>query len=476
MLLLLLFAVLTATAAEHSRRYLPLRPLPAVDNGLAATRSGASTVYVGEKRQLVFLVSFSDLTYREAAPLMFWNKVFNQPDFQESPFYGSVHDYFYAQSRTLFNLQFDLHHVQLNAPHADYASGYIGMMPDDSRTGLLLTHILDRVKGEITDWSVYDWDSNGVIDQVLIFFPGKGQNDGGGNNTIWSHQWSLSVQADTPWEREWGKPYTVTSNGRQYIVDNYGAFPELSGANDYGTFGTLCHEYGHCLGLPDFYYGSNTKVVGDWDIMDHGNYNKGGFCPPNYSAHERMVLGWQTPTELTTTTTVSDMDASQAYLIRNDGYSDEFYIVENRQQTGWDQSLPGSGVVVFHIDYDEKIWREETPNSSSKKRYRIIPANNKTSSDYAYWAYPYLTNDSLTNQSSPAATLNNANTDGSKLMNKSIRDIKVENRLASFRFTVDTKTCITELPVNRQSQILYDLGPIYIIRYANGDIKKVMKR
>ena len=76
----------------------------------------------------------------------------------------------------------------------------------------------------------------------------------------------------------------------------------------------------------------------------------------------------------------------------------------------------------------------------------------------------------------PVPTLNNANTDGSKLMNKSLRDIRVENGLASFRFTVDTKTGITELPASRQSQILYDLGPIYIIRYANGDIKKVMKR
>ena len=478
---LLLLVSLTA-AADHSRRYQALRPLPAFRSSQNRS-SASSSPYVGEKHQLVFLVAFSDLTFQDPNPNELWNKIFNQPNYQEAPFVGSVRDYFYAQSYEQFDLHFDLHYVVVDNPHADYASGYIGRDPDDSRTGLLLTHVLDKVKGEITDWSVYDWDGNGYIDQVLILFAGKAQNDGGDENTIWAHQWTLSGQSVYPYKREWGKAYPVTSGGKDFLVDNYGAFGELSQDGDYGSFGTLCHEYSHCLGLPDFYYGSNTKVVGSWDVMDMGNYNAGGFSPPNYSAHERMVLGWLDIQELTATTTVTNMqslDSKAAYLIRNDGYSDEYYIVENRQQTGWDSALPGSGLLVFHVDYDRDIWAKGVPNSDVMKRYSIISANNRSTysaNNQKGWAYPYAANDSLTNNSKPAATLNNANSDGTTLMNKSLRDIKVENGLASFRFTVDSASGIEELGLrdNQSYKILHDLGPIYIIRCSNGEIKKVMK-
>jgi hypothetical protein len=151
-------------------------------------------------------------------------------------------------------------------------------------------------------------------------------------------------------------------------------------------------------------------------------------------------------------------------------------MVENRQKTGWDSSLPGSGLVVFHVDYDENTWLFGVPNTSSKLCYHIIPANKESSYSYeAYWPYPYLANDSLTNSSEPKATLNNENTDGTKLMNKSVRDIAVTDGLASFRFTVDTPTGIEEHTSQQSAEILYDLGPISIIRYSNGTIKKVMK-
>ena len=405
-----------------------------------------------------------------------WNRIFNEENFHESPFYGSVHDYFHAQSGGLFSPVFDLHYVALVEGHAKYRS----TRDDDENSQFLVQDIVDELLTRSVDWSLYDWDNDGYINQLLIVYAGKGSSYGGfggDSNAIWPHQYCLSWHTD-PATGSPCSPRSVSYGGKEYKVDSYCAVQELTDRNDYGTFGTICHEYTHCLGFPDFYGTSDSPRK--WDLMDYGNNNLDGFCPPNYSAHERWLMGWLSPTELTTGQTVGNMDTSQAYLIRNDGYSDEYYIVENRQQTGWDQSLPGSGVVVFHIDYDESVWRgtsSEYANTSRKKRYVIIPANNQSSyRNSDGWAYPYLTNDSLTNYSSPAATLNNANTDGSKLMNKSLRDIRVENGLASFRFTVDTKTGITELPASRQSQILYDLGPIYIIRYANGDIKKVMKR
>ncbi|MBQ7419987.1 MAG: M6 family metalloprotease domain-containing protein [Prevotella sp.] len=478
---LLLLISLSAVATEQIRPHCSRGRHP--NHAIAQARqsgdaSQRANEYIGDKRQLVFLVDFTDLAFTDAAPATLWNKIFNQENFQETPFRGSVHDYFYDQSFGQFNLLFDLYYVHMDKAHRQYRSGDIDEF-DDTRAGLLLTEILDMKKGEITDWSAYDWDNDGYVNQVFILFAGKGQNDGGDENTIWAHQWKLSEQSLGPYSREWGHVYTVTGGGKDYLIDNYAIFPELTGSGTYGTFGTLCHEYGHCLGLPDFYYGS-TSYVGEWDIMDCGNYNEGGYCPPGYSAHEKMYLGWLTIPELTEATTITGMGSisngqKEAYLIRNDGYSDEYYIIENRQQTGWDSSLPGSGIVVFHVDFDETSWKSGTPNSYAGKRYTIIPANNKLGTSYqSRWAYPYNGNNVLTNGSSPAASLYHKNTDGTTLMNKPVTEMSVEGGLASFKFMGGT-TGILEKTFVGQSKVLYDLGPVYIIRNAQGEIKKVIK-
>jgi hypothetical protein len=152
-------------------------------------------------------------------------------------------------------------------------------------------------------------------------------------------------------------------------------------------------------------------------------------------------MGWLMPTELTTATTVTDMsalnDKPQAYLIRNNGYENEYYIVENRQQIGWDANLPGKGIIVFHIDYDPDLWisPSEYTNTPNRQHYLIIPANDFASTGSSNrWSYPYYYNNELTNTSTPAATLWNDNTDGTKLMSKPLTNMAVSGELASFDF------------------------------------------
>jgi hypothetical protein len=262
---------------------------------------------------------------------------------------------------------------------------------------------------------------------------------------------------------------TVMQGEKEYYVDCYCCLQEEVNASDLKTsFGTICHEYSHCFGFPDYYYSGAVTVVGDWDLMDNGNYNGQGFLPCNYSAHERMLMGWLTPVELTSATTVTDMpaliDEPVAYLVRNDGAENEYYIVENRQQRGWDEDLPGSGIVVFHIDYDKDLWVSTTTsvNGVNRKRYSIIPANNNPSiSALSSWAYPYvmqdvlgndsIANDCLTSTSVPAATLNNQNVDGELLMSKPITRMAVDaNGLASFVFMADTISSIREVPFSQE--------------------------
>jgi hypothetical protein len=175
-------------------------------------------------------------------------------------------------------------------------------------------------------------------------------------------------------------------------------------------------------------------------------------------------------------------DEPKAYLIRNDGFQNEYYIVENRQQDGWDASLPGNGIIVFHVDYDKDLWVSTRAyvNTFSRQHYIIIPANNESSTSSIsskYWSYPYLGNDSLTNYSLPAAVLNNKNVDGEKLMSKPITKMAVANGLASFEFMASSATAIYERTIAQgKPVVLYDLGPILIVRDGDGQIRKVMKR
>ena len=424
----------------------------------------------GQHRQLVVLAAFADQTFLEQQPLTLWDRIFNEVNFSEDAFVGSVHDYFLAQSYGALDLTFDLHYVTL----ADQRTKYRSTSTDDENSRFLVCDIVDSLSTRGIDWSPYDWDDDGQIDQLLIIYAGKGMNDGGGTNSIWPHQWWLS-------EHDGGKALTVSSDGQDFLVDCYCCVQEVTSRNTYGTFGTICHEYSHCFGLPDLYNGS-TSFLKSWDLMDSGNNNAGGYHPCSYSAHERWLMGWLTPVELTEDISVTDMPLLEehpvAYLIRNDGYADEYYLLENRQPVGWDQSLPGGGLVVFHIDYDADTWQMGIPNTYSHKRYSIIPANNRTSVyQSAGWPYPYETNNLLTNDSQPAATLINPNTDGTLLMNKSITDITLSSDgLAAFRFSATTGTGIRETTHSTLSTptVLYRLGPIHIIRNAQGKVQKVL--
>ena len=180
-------------------------------------------------------------------------------------------------------------------------------------------------------------------------------------------------------------------------------------------------------GFPDMY---DTKYggffgMGHFDLMSGGSYNGDGFQPAEYTAYERMIAGWTIPTELVNDTVITSMEAvnkqGETFIIYNKAYPDEYYLIENRQKTGFDEALPSSGLMITHVDYDEWAWFFNIVNSNcdytnystiypedadyydhyknDHERCTIFHADNSTSyEDELGDLYPYAGTDSLDKQ------------------------------------------------------------------------------
>ena len=261
--------------------------------------------------------------------------------------------------------------------------------------------------------------------------------------------------------------------------------------------GPMCHEFGHCLGLPDFYdtLDSDHFCMEDWDIMDAGCYNLGTYCPAGFTGYEKWFCGWQEPIELTAPANVTRMGAlsegGDFYVVYNDQYSkkrNEYYILENRQWKGFDSWLYGRGLLITHVNYKESDWNNNSVNNTAgKEGMAIIPANNlytyKDSAE-AGNTYPYLDNDSLTNTSTPAAKVYNVNKHFRNVMDKPITHIAIdENRLASFDFMGGSTNAIREVLTAKPTEV-YDLSGRRTTEQARGivierqgsNVRKIFKR
>ena len=436
--------------AEHMRRAMK-----------AQRRVGSSTGVNGTKKGLLILVNFKDKKMQEKSTQAVFDQMLNGLNNPYGKNHGSVREFFRDQSYGQFDIEFDVvGPFTVSKNMSEYGAN--DEDDNDIDAGNMIKEACRMANSEV-NFADYDWDSDGEVENIYVTYAGYGEADGGEDDTIWPHQWDLASATGS----------SLTLDG--VTINTYACGAELKDGQ--GTtisgIGTMCHEYSHCLGLPDFYDPDYSGGHGmfDWDLMDGGSYNGDGFCPAGYTAYERWFSGWLEPVELNTACNVSDMkaieDNPEAYIIYNDQNRNEYYMLANHQQKGWDKEEAGKGMLILHVDYSKSVWDNNGPNDDpNHQRMTIIPADNtfnyQTYEGTKYYyandgdTWPGKTNNTaLTDTSTPKASLYNKNTDGTYLMHKPIEDITEADGLISFRFmggaAVDTPTGLAVADITHNS-------------------------
>jgi M6 family metalloprotease-like protein len=333
----------------------------------------------------------------------------NESGYSKHGNFGSIRDYYVEQSNGAFTPTFDVY-----GPVQISLSGTIKATDDNT----ILSAALNAAG--ISDFSQYSLDGQ-YLNGVIIMTPGT-DTDGKGSTY---------------------ENVSYYAKGGNYTVANYIIAPELGSGSSYllDGMGTITHEFGHLLGLMDHYVAYNATngtalTPTYWDVMDVGCYNGTytsdsgnvyGTHVPNFSAFERQSLGWLTPTELSTTDGIYAVDSIQsntAYTVSTSN-NDEWFLIENRQQKGWDSELPGHGLLVWHIDYDENAWEQDEVNSDAA--HQRVDIEEASTSSLVSYTYP-----------TGARTFNNFVTWSSSSAHSGLYNITEKNGIVCFTFSSGT--------------------------------------
>lgn len=395
----------------------------------------------GKIKGLIILAEFKNNEF--SFDHEYHHRMMNEENFSDGGATGSARDYFLAQSSEQFQPDFDV----VGPVKLQYNMAYYGrnnMMGEDENASLMIEESCKLAQSEFgCDFSNYDNDGDGYVDMVYVIYAGYGEHAGGGANTVWPHKSNLYA-------------YGVDLVLNDKKIDVYACSSELAGNS--GTvssgIGTFCHEFSHVLGLADHYRtdGSSAYILGKYDLMDYGCYNNESRTPVGYSAFERYTVGWLDPEDLSRPADGVEMEAitksNQAYRLTTSN-SDEYFILENRQQEGWDAYIPSSGLMITHIDYDYNDWMNNVVNNDpNHPRVKLVAADNR----YDYNTekedlYPNSSgNNSFTDESVPSSiTWTGEKTD------KWITNITNDNGIVSFDFMPNHTKAPVVLPAEEMT-------------------------
>lgn len=373
---------------------------------------------MGEQKGLVVLVEYKDVKFTLSDPYDYFSRMLNETGFNDYDGTGCAAEYFRECSMNQFRPQFDVYGPVTLSQNMSYYGGN-DSWGNDKNPQKMAIEACQKLDSTV-DFSEYDRDGDGYIDNVFIFYAGRGEASGGSANTVWPHAWNVTSAEYT----------SYIFDGVQ--LDRYACSNEWTGSRPDGV-GTFIHEFSHVMGLPDLYATSYTNAFtpGAWSVLDYGPYNNSGCTPPLYSIYERYSLGWIEPTVLNgpNRITLQAIKNNTGCIIPTNN-ENEFFLLENRQQKGWDAYIPGHGMLVWHVDYNQSVWNQNVVNNTATHQYVDIEEADGTQSEYTREgdAFPGTSGvTSFTDDTKPSMK-----TWAGKRLNLPITDIAENNGIITF--------------------------------------------
>lgn len=317
-----------ATLTPYATRAAMLSPKKKSQRRRAIAQGGlglfdSSFPVKGDVKALVILVNYKDVKFQTPDPSAYFSDMLMKQGFSEYGATGSAYDYFFDNSDGQFRPQFDCY-GPVDLPNNRSYYGGNNSNDEDKAPEEMIIHAVELLDDEV-DFSQYDTDDDGFVDNVYVFYAGRGEADGGGTNSVWPHSYNIY----------WGAGRICQADG--VMFDYYACSNEWDGAKPDGI-GTFVHEFSHVMGLPDLYdvdY-KNAKYVtpGAWSVLDMGNYNNNSRTPAAYGAFERNALGWNEPRVLDGPADIElehILGSNESCLIPTEKDT-EFFLLENRQK------------------------------------------------------------------------------------------------------------------------------------------------
>ncbi len=316
----------------------------------------------------VILVQFSDVQFASGNDKTAFNDFFNGDNYTYNGGTGSVKKYFSDQSYGQFVPKYDIiGPLTLSNKRSFYGGN--DEYGDDMRAEGMVTEACQLADKAGANFAQYDLNSDGYVDAVVLVFAGEGESA-----TRPEYVYPMAGYLDE----------AILLDNK--YIETYAYVPELNEKQKRAGIGEFVYQFSHILGLPTLSdtEGGDEKTLGDWDVMDHGCYNNGGNTPAAYSAYERFYLGWVEPILLNEAANVrlSDLNyngdcaiitrSGQTNLLGNNPDPREFFILENRQQNGWDKYLPGHGMIITKIEYVRSRWEGDEVNVTIKGKPSLL--------------------------------------------------------------------------------------------------------
>ena len=374
----------------------------------------------------ILLMQFPDRLFKRTAEE--FDMLFNQINYYENGFRGSFRDFFLESSYNKLDVQSTIFGPFTLEQNATY---YV----PESKWAQYARHSIQKAIDEGVDFSPFTVNGN-QIEGIYIIYAGYDQS-AGCSTCIWAH-----AQLSFNW------------NNGGYLFKRYAASSELegNGGNTLSTIGTFCHEYGHVLGARDYYdtnyaTGGQYEGTGYWDLQASGSYNGSGRLPATPNPRSKVTTyGWATAIELNTpqrcTIPVSRI-YDNAYFRINTPVSNEYFLIENKKQEGFDADIPGKNLLIYKCTENYEANGQYPQNTTSWQRFYPVSANAKvkvpeagTNKQSQYGTinsstctWPTSTQTSFTNSSIPGmVTWNETN------VNKPITNIQVFDDYITFDF------------------------------------------